>query len=257
MDTGLRGRTVLVPGSTSGLGLACARAFAGEGANVVVTGRRTEVAREAAAALPSAIGVGIDLTEEGAPRRLYDDAVQAFGQVDVLILNGGGPPRRTASEVDGAQLQAALRSLLISHHELVTAALPSMRERRWGRIIAVGSSGVQEPIDELALSNIGRAGLAGYLKSLANEVAADRVTVNMVLPGLIDTDRVASLDKDIAETAGKTKEQVRAASQAGIPMRRYGTPEEFAAAVVFLASQQASYITGEQLRCDGGLVRSY
>jgi 3-oxoacyl-[acyl-carrier protein] reductase len=116
---------------------------------------------------------------------------------------------------------------------------------------------VQQPLDRLALSNAGRAALAGYLKTLAAEVAADGVTVNMVLPGRIDTDRVAALDSAAAERTGTTPEQARAASESGIPARRYGRPEEFASAVVYLASAPAAYITGVQLRCDGGLVRSF
>jgi len=147
--------------------------------------------------------------------------------------------------------------LMVQHHRLVEAALPSMRERGWGRIVAVGSSGVQEPIEMLALSNTGRAALSGYLKTLAAEVAADGVTVNMVLPGRIDTDRVAALDRARAERSGSTPEEVRAASERAIPARRYGRPEEFAAAVVFLASEPASYVTGVRLRCDGGMVRSF
>jgi 3-oxoacyl-[acyl-carrier protein] reductase len=257
MDTGLSGRTVLIPGSTSGLGLACARAFAAEGANVVLAGRRGEVAAEEAAALPSAIGVGIDMTEPDAPARLYQRALSAFGAVDVLVLNGGGPPPGRALDVSTEQLEAAFRTLMLQHHLLVEAALPSMRERGWGRIVAVGSSGIQEPLDMLALSNTGRAALSGYLKTLASEVAADGVTVNMVLPGRIDTERVAGLDRVRAERVGHTEEEERAASQATIPMGRYGRPEEFASAVVYLASEPASYITGVRLRVDGGMLRSF
>jgi 3-oxoacyl-[acyl-carrier protein] reductase len=132
-----------------------------------------------------------------------------------------------------------------------------MQERGWGRIVGVGSSGIQQPIEGLALSNTSRAALAGYLKSLASEVATSGVTVNMVLPGRIDTNRVASLDQGRAEKTGSTPEEVRRGAEAGIPVGRYGTPDEFAAAVVFLASGAASYITGEQLRVDGGMVRSY
>ncbi|QNN52291.1 SDR family oxidoreductase [Nocardioides mesophilus] len=257
MDTGLTGRTVLVPGSTSGLGLACARQLAAEGANVVLAGRRGEVAKAEAAALPSAVGVEVDLAEAGAPERLHDAAVAAFGPVDVLVLNSGGPAPGLAADVTPEQMSEALHTLLLQQQRLVRAVLPSMRERGWGRIVAIGSSGVQQPLARLALSNSGRAALAGYLKTLAAEVAADGVTVNMVLPGRIDTDRVAALDRGAAERSGSTPEQTRAASEAAIPARRYGRPEEFASAVVFLASEAASYVTGVQLRCDGGLVGSY
>lgn len=257
MDTGLRGRTALVLGSTSGMGLASAQALAAEGANVVLTGRRGALAAEQAAALPSAIGVEADLTDPATPARLVEQAVEAYGGIDVVVLNSGGPAPGRAVDREPEQLEEAFRTLMVQHHRFVTLTLPGMRERGWGRIVAIGSSGVQAPLENLALSNVARAGLAGYLKTLAAEVASDGVTVNMVLPGRIDTDRVTSLDRANAERQGTTEEAVRAASEAAIPAGRYGRPEEFAAAVVFLASEAASYVTGIQLRVDGGLVRSF
>lgn len=257
MDTGLKGKNVLVPGSSSGIGLAIAQALAEEGANVVLAARREDLVRAEAEKLPSAVGVGIDLTLDGAPEQLVAAAEKAFGPIDVLVLNSGGPAPGGAADVTGEQTLAAVNQLLLQHITLVSQVLPGMRERGWGRIVAVGSSGVQAPLPNLALSNIGRAGLAGYLKTLANEVAADGVTVNMVLPGRIDTDRVASLDAGAAKRTGKTPEEARASSEATIPAGRYGKPEEFGAVVAFLASVPAAYVTGEQIRCDGGLVRSY
>jgi 3-oxoacyl-[acyl-carrier protein] reductase len=257
MDTGIRGRTALIPGSTSGLGLACARALAQEGVNVVVAGRRAELADRHAAALPSAVGVAVDLNEIEAPRLLHDRAVEAFGAVDILVLNSGGPPPGAASDISAEQLGDALRLLLLQQQRLVEAVLPAMRAQKWGRIVAIGSSGVQQPIERLALSNAGRAALAGYLKTLAGEVAADGVTVNMVLPGRIDTDRVASLDRAAATRMGCSPAEARKRSESSIPAGRYGTPEEFASVVTFLASAAASYVTGEQLRCDGGMVRAF
>lgn len=257
MDTGLTGKHVLVPGASSGIGLAVAQALAHEGADVVLAARRGDVVREEAARLPSAVGVEIDMTDDGAPADLVAAAEEAFGPVDVLVLNGGGPPPGAAADLADEQVIAAVHQLLVQHQRLVSLVLPGMRERGWGRVIGMGSSGVQSPIANLALSNIGRAGLAGYLKTLAGEVAADGVTVNMVLPGRIGTDRVDSLDAATAERTGRTVEEVRAASMAGIPAGRYGRPEEFAAAVTFLAGAPASFITGEQLRCDGGMSRSY
>lgn len=257
MDTGLKGRTALVPGSSAGIGLAIAQGLAAEGANVVLAGRRGDLVRQEAERLPSAVGVEVDLTADDAPRTLVSAAEERFGPVDVLVLNSGGPPPGTAVDVTAEQITAANHLLLVQHQRLVAAVLPGMRERGWGRVVAVGSSGVQAPLDRLALSNIGRGALAGYLKTLANEVAADGVTVNMVLPGRIDTDRVTTIDKGAAERTGSTPEEVRARSEASIPTGRYGTPAEFAAVVTFLASEAASYVTGEQVRCDGGLVRSY
>lgn len=147
-------------------------------------------------------------------------------------------------------------TLLRPHVRLLTATLPGMRSRGWGRVLAVASSGVAAPLPNLALSNLGRAGLANYLKTLATEVAADGVTVNVLLPGRIATDRVAYLDEAAAARSGRPVDQVRAASRAQIPAGRYGEPAEFGAAAAFLCSTHASYITGEALRVDGGLVRS-
>jgi 3-oxoacyl-[acyl-carrier protein] reductase len=257
MDLGLKGKNVLVLGASSGIGLAVARAMAAEEANVMMAARRTDVVEEEAARLPSAVGVSIDLTEDNAPEALLEAASRAFGTVDVLVLNGGGPPPGSAVDVTAKQVLAAIHQLALQHVRLTSAVLPEMRERKWGRIVAVGSSGVQQPLPNLALSNMGRAGLAGYLKTLAAEVAADGVTVNMVLPGRIDTERVGSLDAAAARRTGQAVDDVRRASEATIPVGRYGTAEEFAAVVTFLASQHASYVTGEQIRCDGGLVRAY
>ncbi|TQM36284.1 SDR family oxidoreductase [Pseudonocardia cypriaca] len=257
MDTGLKGRTAVVPGASSGLGLAVARSLAAEGANVVLGGRRGELVREEAAKLPSAVGVEVDLTDPGATDALVGAAHDRFGPVDVLVLNGGGPPPGVAVDFTPEQLADAVALLVQPHQRLVRAVLPGMRERGFGRIVAIGSSGVQAPLERLVASNAARAALAGYLKTLAGEVAADGVTVNMVLPGRIATDRTTSIDKAAAERTGTTPEEARAQSEAGIPVGRYGNPEEFAAVVTFLASAAASYVTGEQIRCDGGLVRAH
>ena len=155
-----------------------------------------------------------------------------------------------------ADAQTAVDMLLRPQLTLVGATLPGMRARGWGRILAVGSSGVVAPLPNLAGSNLGRAALAGYLKTLAGEVAADGVTVNMLLPGRLATDRVATIDEGNAARQGRTIEEVRAASIATIPAGRYGDPDEFGAVAAFFCSERASYITGTALRCDGGLVRS-
>ena len=204
MDTGLQGKTALVPASSSGIGLAIARSLAAEGANVVLAGRRGDLVR-----------------------------------------------------AEAEQVTMAVHQLLVQHLRLTSPVLPGMRERGWGRVVAVGSSGVQQPFAALALSNMGRAGLADYHNTLAGEVAADGVTVNMVLPGRIDTDRVGMLDQAAAERSARTADAVRAQSESSIPAGRCGRPEEFAAVVTFLASSAASYVTGEQVRCDGSLVRAY
>lgn len=254
MDLGLNGRTALVCASTDGLGEAIARALGAEGANVVVSGRRGKRAREVAAELPSAVGVEADLLAEGGPAALYEAAVDAFGGVDVLVLNGPGPAPGRAVDVTEEGIDDSFRRLLVPHRTLVSLALPRMRDQRWGRVLAVGSSGVVEPLANLVLSNIGRAALAGYLKTLAAEVAADGVTVNMLLPGRIATQRVAQLDQAAAERSGSTAKEVADSAAAAIPAGRYGDPAEFGAVGAFLCSAQASYVTGTAVRCDGGLV---
>ncbi len=257
MDLGITGRTAIILGSTSGLGWAIAQGLAAEGAHVVVVGRDGQRAQERADTLPSAVGVGADLTEPDGPAHVLHAAREAFGEVDILVLNGGGPKPGSAAELDPDDVGAAAEVLVRPHVQLVREVLPGMTERGWGRIVAVGSSGAQQPTPNLTASNLGRAALAGYLKTLASEVADRGVTVNMVLPGRIDTDRVAQLDEANASRTDRTPEQVRQASQATIPVGRYGRPAEFAAAAVFLAGEPSSYITGEQLRCDGGLVRAH
>lgn len=257
MDLAIGGRTAVVLGATSGLGWAVAEGLGAEGVQVVLVGRDAARVEERAAMLPSAVGVVADLTDPGAPTRIAAAAHEAYGAVDILVLNGGGPAPGTASAAGPEDVDAAVHLLLKPHVALVQELLGDMTARGWGRIIAVGSSGVQQPIPNLALSNIGRAALAGYLKTLASEVAGSGVTVNMVLPGRIDTARVAHLDRAAADRTGTTPEAARQASEGTIPAGRYGTPEEFAAVAVFLAGQPAAFVTGEQVRCDGGLLRSH
>jgi 3-oxoacyl-[acyl-carrier protein] reductase len=257
MDMGLGGRTAVVAGSTSGLGLAVGRALDAEGAQVVLSGRRRDLAEREAAKLTSGVGLEVDIAAADGPDRLVGGALERFGKVDVLVLNSGGPPPATAAELPPDRLGAALNQLLTQQIRLVSLVLPGMRERGWGRIVAIGSSGVQQPIENLALSNVARAGLAAYLKTLAREVAGLGVTVNMVLPGRIDTARLTELDDAAAGREGVPAAEIRRRSQAAIPIGRYGRPEEFAAVVAFLCGEQASYVTGAQIRCDGGLVGSF
>ncbi|MGW3955578.1 SDR family oxidoreductase [Streptomyces sp. NPDC004752] len=256
MDLGIRGRIAVVAASTGGLGRAVAQALAAEGAAVVVSGRRGSLAEEIAASLPDAVGVEADLTTPDGPRRLVEAARAAYGDPDILVLNGPGPKPGKAADVADADLATALDSLLLAPQRLAALTVPAMRKRGWGRVLAIGSSGVAVPLPDLALSNAGRAALASYLKTLAAEVAGDGVTVNLLLPGRIATERVALLDAAKAEREQRDLAEVRADSRAAIPAGRYGTPEEFGAAAAFLCGGPASYITGTALRCDGGLVRS-
>ncbi|QKV90771.1 SDR family oxidoreductase [Streptomyces sp. NA02950] len=255
MDLGISARTALVAASTSGLGRAVAEALAAEGARVVVAARRGDLAREIAATLPAAVGVEADLSAADGPRVMVEAARRAFGDPDILVLNGPGPQPGQAAATTDSDLTGALETLLLAQQRLTALTLPAMRARGWGRIVAIGSSGVAAPLPGMALSNTGRAATAAYLKTLAGEVAADGVTVNLLLPGRIATERVAALDRARADREQRAVADVEAASRATIPAGRYGTPEEFGAAAAFLCSAPASYITGTALRCDGGLVR--
>jgi 3-oxoacyl-[acyl-carrier protein] reductase len=254
MDLGIRGRTAVVCASTAGLGEATARALAAEGVQVVVCGRRGDLARSIAAELPAAVGVEIDLIAPDGPARLIKAAEEAFGSVDILVLNNPGPPPGGSSDISDTDIVAAMESLVLPHQRLVSLVLPGMRERGWGRVLALASIGVVAPIPSLALSNIGRAALGGYLKTLSNEVAREGVTVNMLLPGRIATARTVQMNTFRAGREGVSVEEFAARSQAAIPMGRYGTPDEFGSVAAFLCSQAASYITGTTLRCDGGAV---
>ncbi|MGP0223385.1 SDR family oxidoreductase [Paenarthrobacter sp. NCHU4564] len=274
MDLGIGGKTALVAASTGGLGLAVARALAAEGVRVAVVGRRRDRAKEIVAELQAAYGTGVlgsgslgtsgfdavaieaDLGTPEGIESAVDQTVANLGPIDILVLNGPGPKPGAAATLTSEDMAAAFDLLVKPHHALVSQVLPGMRERRWGRILAIGSSGVTAPLPNLAVSNTGRAALAGYLKTLAAEVALDEVTVNLLLPGRIATDRVTQLDQAAAKRRGTTLVEIQLESRKTIPARRYGEPAEFGAAAAFLCSAPASYITGVALRCDGGLIRS-
>lgn len=256
MDLHLEGKTAFVAASTGGLGRAIAETLADEGANVVVTGRRGDVAEKVASAFPSAIGIELDVTDADSRAAALKRASEHFGPIDVLVLNGPGPRPASAADLTANDVAVSYDSLVAPGHDLVSHVLPGMRERGWGRILAVGSSGIVSPLPNLASSNLGRAALAGYLKTLSAEVASDGVTVNLVLPGRIATDRVAQLDATQAERQGIDAAEAKRRSTQTIPAGRYGEPNEFGAAAAFLCSGSAAYITGIALRIDGGLVRT-
>jgi 3-oxoacyl-[acyl-carrier protein] reductase len=248
-------RRVVVGGASSGLGAAIAAQFASQGAQLLLWSRGGPRLSDVAAKL-GAHSIAADATDPGAAELVATAALDLLGGVDVLVLNAGGPPAVPADRTDPAQWRTSLQSLVVTPVDLATRLLPGMRERQWGRVVAVLSSGIREPIAELSYSNSGRAALANWLKTVAGPVAADGVTVNGVLPGRIDTERVARLDALKAAREGSTAGEVALASKKAIPAGRYGTAAEFAATVGFLASDAASYVTGSFLRCDGGMARS-
>jgi 3-oxoacyl-[acyl-carrier protein] reductase len=259
MELGLSGKRALVVGASKGLGKAIATALLAEGM-VVETAARSRDAIEAwkAGLAPAEAGRltihDLDLADLGSVDRLADALMPAG--VDVLINNCGGPAPGGVVGTGPDLWSRAFASMAGSVFRLTDRLIGPMLERGWGRIITIGSSGIEQPIPNLAVSNAIRGSVAGWSKSLANEVAARGVTVNMVLPGRIATERVDSLDKNRATTQNMDIEAVRAQMRADIPMRRYGEPEEFAAVVAFLAGASASYVTGSMIRVDGGAIKS-
>ncbi len=256
MNIDLTGKRALVLGASGGLGAAIAKGLGAAGAQVAVSSRSAD---KLGALFPDADAyprVAADLAQAGAGPAIAEAALSALGGVDILVNNSGGPPPTSALGATPEQWRAQFDAMVMSLVTLTNALVPGMRERRWGRVVTVASSGIVAPIPNLALSNALRSALLGWSKTLASEVARDGVTVNLILPGRIATSRVEALDKATSERTGKSLDEVAKAALATIPAGRYGDPDEFAAAAVFLASPQASYITGTTLRVDGGALRN-
>jgi 3-oxoacyl-[acyl-carrier protein] reductase len=260
MDLGLTGKVALVTAASKGLGKAIALELAREGADVAIASRSDDSLQLAAAEIADESGraplyVAADMTSATDIDRLVQTVMDRHGRIDILVNNTGGPPPGFFADFSDEQWQRAVDLLLLSSVRLIRAVLPGMRERRWGRIINSTSVAVKQPIPNLLLSNAVRTAVIGLAKSLSNEVAAEGITVNNLLPGSIYTDRIIQNNDSIARRTGRTPDQVRAASEAEIPMKRYGEVGEYAAAAAFLASERASYITGVSLLVDGGVHR--
>lgn len=259
MDLGLKGKVALVAAAGQGLGYGTARALAREGARVSICSHLEDEIQAAKAQLLEETGVTVlaqvcDVRDPAAITAWVDNTAAEWGRIDALFVNAGGPPAGFFKELTDAQWQAAFELTLLSSVRMIRAVLPHMTGG--GAIVASTSSSVREPIERLGLSNVMRAGVAGLIKTLASELASDGVRINTLIPGRIDTARVAQLDQIKANKTGKSFEEVRAASVGTIPMGRLGTIDEYGTAAAFLLSDSASYITGATLRIDGGKMRS-
>ena len=250
----------MVAGASRGLGYAVARALAREGARVSISSRNPEAIAAAAAQIEretgaSVLAAPVDVRLGEAISAWFNKTVERFGGVDLLYPNSGGPPPGPTLKFDDAAWQNAFELLLLNPIRMIRLAVPSMISRGGGAIVLPTSSAVKEPIANLSLSNVMRTSVASLSKTLALELAPQKIRVNQLIPGRIHTDRVDEIDVENSKRAGISQEEQRKRVWATIPMGRYGDPDGFAAAAVFLFSDAASYITGASLQVDGGLLR--
>lgn len=261
MDFGLRGKVALVAAASKGLGRAVAEELAAEGCRVAICARDADVLAETAseiAATHSAeiLPVVVDVSTSAGVRALHAAVTERLGPVDILVANAGGPPSGKFEDIPLDEWERAFHLTLMSAVELAYLVLPGMKARKWGRILNITSIAAKQPVDNLILSNSLRAAVTGFARTLANEVAPFGVTVNNLLPGYTMTDRVDQLTRASASREGVAVADVLERWEAQIPMKRLGEPREFAALAAFLASERASYITGQSIAIDGGWIRS-
>lgn len=261
MDLGIRNKTALVFGASRGIGRGIAEELAAEGVNLLLAARSEETLKNIALQISQQYQVkvnylAVDIGKVGAVDTILSMVERTVGNIDILVNISGGPTALATSDVPGAEYTRQFDLMVSPFIDISRLIGASMAQRKWGRIITVASSGVEQPINDLALSNVLRLGLAVWNKTLAGELAKSGVTVNTLIPGRIHTERVEELDRSRAVKSGKPVNVVISESLASIPTKRYGTVKEFAAMATFLASERASYITGSCIRIDGGLVGS-
>ena len=257
MDLGIRGKRALVCASSKGLGRGCAAALAAEGVDLILNARGAEALETTAQELRDQYGVTVDtmaadITSEEGRAKVLD----AAGDVDILVTNAGGPPPGMWHDWGREDFVKALDANMLTPIALMTALMPGMASRGWGRVVNITSQSVKAPIPQLGLSNAARTGLTGYVAGTARQVAGSGVNINNLLPGIHSTDRADTLDGTVAKAQGITLEQARSNRYATIPAGRYGSSEEFGAVCAFLCSQHAGYIVGQNVLLDGGGVNS-
>lgn len=261
MDLGLSGRVAIVAAASKGLGRAVAEELAREGAQVAICARTPGTLGEAAAQIQKSsrrevFHQALDVTDSEGVASFVAAVENRFGRLDICVTNSGGPPSNSFKNTKPEDWRSAVEQLLMSTVFFAKETLPRMQKNKWGRLITVTSSAVKQPVDGLLLSNSVRAAVTGLARTLANEYAADGITVNNICPGYTRTARLDGLASTISARTGSKPEEVFAGWEREIPVRRLGTPQEFAAVVAFLASERASYVTGASIAVDGGLVRS-
>lgn len=261
MELGIRGKVALVAASSKGLGRATAEELAAEGVSLVLCARGREALEAAAAEIGRRHGVEVlavtaDVGRRGEAARVAEQGLARFGRVDILFTNSGGPPPGRFESLTPADWDRAAALVLGSVVEFTAAVLPGMKERGWGRILNVTSIAAKQPVDNLMLSNSIRSAVTGFARTLANEVAPFGVTVNNLLPGFTATERMVELSEATAAREGISKEEALRRFTASVPMGRMAEPREFAALAAFLASDRASYITGQSMAVDGGWIRA-
>lgn len=261
MDLQLKNKIILAAGASSGLGYSVARIAAGEGARVAIGSRTREDIQKAARTIQDetgsqVIGLQLDMKDSDSIRGWLDGAVKEFGAIDGVLVNAGGPPAGTFADFYDNEWEEAFKLTLLSSIRLIREAAEVMKKNGGGSILTLTSISVKEPIPNLILSNVMRSGVVSLMKTVSREFAPFGIRVNNIIPGYFNTDRLKKLDAITAEKTGKSVKEIQAERQAEVPLKRYGEPEEFAKAAVFLLSPAASYVTGHSFVIDGGLLHS-